>query len=73
MSLTISDAEDAYLDGRAEFEEWRDRFLIEWSMPLTITVLAGIWQQMTPEQHTQLRMINPQAYDIVDAMIQQGG
>lgn len=66
MTLTIKDAEDAYLSGRADFVEWQEAFMRQWSAPIRKALMAPIWQQLPPEVHAELKRMAPEAYDIID-------
>lgn len=69
MTLTIKNAEDAYLYGRASFEEWQEQFMQSWFAPIGVSLMAAIWQKMTPEEHAALRQLSPQAYDVIDQQV----
>jgi len=69
MPLTITDAEDAFLSGQADFKKWEAEFTAQWYQPLMITMLGALWARMSPEEHAALRAINPQAHDEVEKMI----
>lgn len=41
MPLDISDAQDSFLSGRAEFNKWADEFMTRWMLPDLILMLAA--------------------------------
>ena len=72
--MTIADAEDAYLEGSAFFEEWKAEDEREWFKPIGDTMIAVLFEQMTPEMHAEMRAIDPDSYDIMAQLAKyQGG
>lgn len=65
MTLTIFDAESAFLDGLVQFDDWKNKFEAEWLQPLGETLIASALQSLDPEAHMMLREMNPEAYDRV--------
>ena len=63
--MDIVNAESAYLDGRAKFEEWKINFEREWYRPYGIQALRILVNTLTEEQKTELRQADPEAYDYV--------
>ena len=57
MSLTIEDSESSFLKGKAEFDEWRDKFLIRWYKPQVLDLLGTQVNTMPIES----RIIAPDA------------
>ena len=41
MPLNISDAQDSFLYGRAEFNKWADQFMTRWLMPELLLWMAA--------------------------------
>lgn len=70
MTVTVKDAEDAYLEGRSEFEAWREEFINAWTAPIRTALMAIIFQQLPPEMHATLKQMAPEAYE---AMMQELG
>ena len=67
--LNISHAEDAYLSGRAEFEEWLQKFQALWYAPIGELLFKMVWESLSPDEHQALRQITPQAHDQLEQMI----
>lgn len=65
MTVTVKDAEDAFLYGRSEFEEWREEYMEAWTAPIRTTLMAAILQQLSPEVHAELQRMAPEAYATV--------
>lgn len=70
--LDISDAEDAYLSGHAEFMEWHAEFMAQWFKPLGDTLLRALWDSLTPEQHAALEAMSPEAHAVFEQMVMGG-
>lgn len=66
--MNIANAEDAYLSGSADFQEWQDQFMAEWFRPLTNTMIALLMASITPEVQEQLRAMSPEAFDVFSSM-----
>ncbi len=62
---TIKDAEDAWLQAKAEFETWKADFEREWFAPLGRDLIAGLIAQLNDEQLALLRQMNPEQYDLL--------
>jgi hypothetical protein len=71
--MTIADAEDAYLEGSAFFEEWKKDDEAEWFKPIGDTMIAMLFEQMTPEMHAEMRAIDPESYDIMAQLAKYQG
>lgn len=71
MAVTITDAEDAYLKGKSDFEKWRQDFERSWFEPLRLTLARQALAALTPQQLKELRDMNPQAFD--EAVKELGG
>jgi hypothetical protein len=63
----ISNAESAWLMAQSKFRKWQIRFEQEWHAPHIDTAAAAAWSQIPPEVKRELRKMNPEAYDIVEA------
>ena len=72
MPINIQTAEDAWLEGKASFEEWRQQFEADWFEPLSASMWGMLFARMSPEEHVALRQMNPQAYDMISAIIKGG-
>lgn len=66
--ITIAQAEDAFLEGQANFEEWKEDFERNWFQPLGRTLMASVLASMDPETMQKLAEINPDAFAQVMAM-----
>ena len=71
MTLTIADAEDAWLDGSTEFEAWLEEIEAEWYAPLQRTLVATLFSSLPDEVLEQLAGMNPDA--IQTLLAQYGG
>ncbi len=67
--LNISHAEDAFLSGEADFQEWRDQFEAQWYAPLGRSLIGGMIQSLPPEVLAQLRQQLPGQMMQLDEMI----
>ena len=63
MPLTKLQAEDAWLFGKATFEEFLARFKAEWESPIAETYMNVAFNMLPPEVQQQLRKLVPDAYD----------
>jgi hypothetical protein len=70
MSLTIESAEDAYLQGRARWQEFREQFEAEWLRPLARRELGLMLATMPPQVRARL---SPQALEQAKQLLEQGG
>lgn len=57
--LNLTNAEDAYLDGNARFEEWLMGFDRDWYLPVGQSLLATALGTMSKEQLAQLAGMDP--------------
>jgi hypothetical protein len=73
MALNIGDAEDSYLKGSLDFDEWLEEFERQWYEPLGRTMLATLLQSLPPEVAAQLQARNPQAFEEMAQMIMRPG
>ena len=76
MPLNIADAESAALEATAKVKEWGDEFMAAWFSPLRETMIAMLWETLTPEQHSVLQARVPEAYQQLKDQIEkkkQGG
>ena len=69
----ITNAESAYLAGKANFEEWKAKFEAEWFEPLGIDAIRTLVDSMPDEAKAELRAQDEEAYDYVMEMVGQGG
>ena len=63
MSLTKYHAEDAFLFGKATFEQFLAQFQAEWESPIAETYMNVAFNMQPPEVQQQLRKLVPDAYD----------
>ena len=69
MSMTILDAQDAWLGGKADFQEWRQQYDATWMGPLGTMLLKMLWSRLSAPEHIALRQMSPQAHDTVQRML----
>jgi hypothetical protein len=72
MSVNIQTAEDAWLEGKAVFEEWQERFDADWYEPLTRSLFAILAARMAPDELEALAAMNPQGYDMLERIVTGG-
>jgi hypothetical protein len=63
MALTKYHAEDAWLYGKAAFEQFLAQFQAEWESPIAETYMNVAFNMQPPEVQQQLRKLVPGAYD----------
>jgi hypothetical protein len=61
----IRTAESAVNKATAVFERWREKFQAKFYRPIAEDAVRQMLLQMTPEQHMQVRMQDPDSYDAV--------
>ncbi len=66
MTLTIADAEDAYLSGTTDFEQWQREFEEMFYGPLRETMMAVMWDSMDEATKAQLQKMSPEAFEIME-------
>ena len=69
--LTIADAEDAFLEGQALFDEWVDEFQMQWFTPLAETQLGMLLESMGEERKAALRERAPGSMAALEGAVQQ--
>ena len=67
----ITMAESAYLAGKANFEQWRQKFEAEWFEPLGVDMIRTMVEQIPDEAKAELRKADEEAYDYVMEMVGQ--
>lgn len=72
MPVNITTAGDAWLEGKATFEEWRQKFEAEWFDPLGASLWGMLVSRMAPEELTALAQMNPQGYAAIERIIGGG-
>lgn len=45
----IRDAENAYLNGKMNFDTWKKKFEADWYQPLALAQIAMAWRKLPPE------------------------
>lgn len=63
---TIRDAEDAFLDAKAEAEEVLEEILAEWYAPIQEMKLGMIWRNVPEPVKAELRRMNPEAVEHIE-------
>jgi hypothetical protein len=63
-SLTVEDSESSYLKGKAEFDEWKQQFMVRWYMPRIVDYLGTLVNTMPVES----RMIAPTETAMIEKM-----
>jgi len=66
----ITNAESAYLAGKANFEEWKDKFEAEWFGPLGVDMIRTMVESLPDEAKAELRKADSDAYDYVMEMVE---
>lgn len=61
---TIADAENAYLEGQADVDEWRAQFEMEWFAPLRKMMERALLRSIPQDVRAQL---DPQALAVLEA------
>lgn len=72
MTLTIAQAEDAWIKGNEQFEKWKAEFEGQWMAPVGELYIKMLWAQLPPEMHAQLRQMDPKSYDVMRKQIEGG-
>lgn len=72
MTLTIKTAENAWLEGRARFQEWVQQDEADWFEPLGRSLMALLVSRMAPEELEALAMMNPQGFDMMQSIVSGG-
>lgn len=70
--LNVRDAEDAFLDGHAVFQDWLDEFQSTWERPAVRSLVAATLARIPPEIQAQLEVTNPEAFARVRQMLEEG-
>ena len=68
----ITNAESAYLAGKANFEAWKAKFESEWFEPLGVDMIRTMVESLPDEAKAELRKQDEEAYDYVMEMVQGG-
>jgi hypothetical protein len=63
MPLTQLQAEDAWLFGKASFEQFLAKFQAEWTAPIADMYMNVAFNMLPPEVQQQLKSLAPDAYD----------
>lgn len=61
--MNIADAESSFLKGTVTFKQWKDRFELRWTAPLTLSLLGAALESAGPVNNTRLREMSPEAFD----------
>lgn len=69
--MDITNAESAYLAGKANFEQWKQKFEAEWFEPLGVDMLRTMIDGLPDQAKTELRKADSEAYDYVMEMVGQ--
>jgi hypothetical protein len=67
MPLNISDAESSFLYGKAEFDEWLQRFTLRWDMPNIVLFMAAA----VKDAGMKGMLNNPEAVIKTDALVKR--
>ena len=71
--MDVTNAESAYLAGKANFEAWKVKFEAEWYEPLGVDMLRVMVDSLPDAAKAELRKQDEEAYDYVMEMVGQGG
>lgn len=71
--MDVTNAESAYLAGKANFEAWKAKFEAEWYEPLGVDMLRVMVDSLPDAAKAELRKMDEEAYDYVMEMVGQGG
>lgn len=71
MPLTISDANDSYMEAAAMVNEWQAEFIAEWLQPMVDMGKLQLYQSLDPLVKENLKQMDPQAWAAFEAEIQR--
>lgn len=71
--MDVTNAESAYLAGKANFEAWKAKFEANWYEPLGIDAVRMLVDGLPDEAKAELKKMDSEAYDYVMEMVGQGG
>ena len=63
MATTIRDAQEAVMEGRAKWQQFKDEFQKKWVEPDEDLAMARIWKQLPAAIRDAVREINPKNYN----------
>jgi len=69
----ITNAESAYLGGKANFEAWKAKFEAGWYEPLGIDAIRTLVDGLPDEAKAELKKMDSEAYDYVMEIVGEGG
>ena len=71
--MDVTNAESAYLAGKANFEAWKAKFEAEWYEPLGVDMLRVMVDSLPDAAKSELRKMDEEAYDYVMEIVGEGG
>ena len=73
MPLDISNVDDAFLEGRATFEVWREQFEKQWNLPRVRSAARFTWNNQPQEIQDAVRQQAPTQVKQLENFIGIGG
>jgi len=70
--MDIREAESAYLEAKAEFEDWKAEFISGWYKPqqgLLLNMLARELMNLPPELKDEMKKLNPDGWKDVENVV----
>lgn len=70
---TIHDVEDAYLEGKARWEEAIEEIGREFFLPYALDMLQMVYLELTPQEKDLLATMYPETAELIKAYKIEGG
>ena len=62
MTMTIDQVENAWLAGSTDWDNFIEKFEVDFMAPVELRMQRIVWNTMTDEQKMLFSMVNPEAY-----------
>lgn len=73
MPLNNAMIEDAWLGAAADFDRWRREWEAQFTEPLLLSQVRGLWVNLTPAQkQTLAQAVGPEMYQQIITMLEGG-
>lgn len=66
---TATNADDAFLDAKARFDQWMEEFQVNWYKPQVQTAAKLLWAKQPEEVKAQVRAKQPEAAKKMDDLL----
>jgi len=68
---TIDNADDAYLEAKARFDDWMSQFQANWYKPQAQTAARMLWSRQPEQVKDMIRQSKPEAARKMDDLISE--